>query len=140
RQPAIQGDDGRPGQGLHVVQLRADAPDRLAPMRRRHVTLAVSAAAILGAGIAAGCGSQGVASPSPQTVQGSVPKETTPTTAKGNPANGKAVFASAGCGGCHRYAPAGTSANVGPDLDKLASYAQKANQPLASYPEGAIKA
>src|SRR5437867_454736 len=109
-------------------------------MRRRHVTIAVSAAAILGAGFAAGCGSEGVASPTPQTVQGTVPKQTTPTTAKGNPANGKAVFTSAGCAGCHTYAPAGSKGTVGPDLDKLADYAKKANEPLASFTEGAIKA
>ena len=30
---------------------------------------------------------------------------------------GKAVFASAGCGGCHTLADAGTSGNVGPNLD-----------------------
>lgn len=108
-------------------------------MRRRPITLAVSAAALLGAGIAAGCGSQGVASPSPQTVVGSVPKPTTPTTAKGNPANGKAVFVSVGgCGSCHTFTPAGTKGTVGPDLDKLPTYAQKAGQPLAAFVRSAI--
>jgi hypothetical protein len=108
-------------------------------MRRRHVSLAVSAAALLAAGLAAaGCGSQGVASPTPQTVQGSVPKPTTPTTATGNPANGKAVFAANGCGGCHTFKPAGTTANVGPHLDQLADYAKKANTPLDQYTLGAI--
>jgi len=108
-------------------------------MRRRHITIGVAAAALLGAGIAAGCGSQGVASPTPQTVVGSVPKSTTPTTAKGNPANGKTVFISvAGCGSCHTFTPAGTKGTVGPDLDKLASYAQKAGQPLAQFTLGAI--
>ena len=113
--------------------------DRLAPMRRRQITIAVAAAAVLGAGIAAGCGSQGVASPTPQTVQGSVPKSTTPTTASGNPANGKTVFISVGgCGSCHTFTPAGTKATVGPDLDKLADYAQKAGQPLVDFTKSAI--
>jgi mono/diheme cytochrome c family protein len=108
-------------------------------MRRRHITIAVAAVAVLGAGVAAGCGSQGVASPTPQTVQGSVPKSTTPTTATGNPANGKTVFVSVGgCGSCHTFTPAGTSGTVGPDLDKLADYAQKAGQPLADFTKSAI--
>jgi mono/diheme cytochrome c family protein len=107
-------------------------------MRRRHVTLAVSATALLVAGLAAGCGSQGVASPAPQTVVGSVPTPTTPTTTAGNPANGKAVFVANGCGSCHTYTPAGSSGKVGPDLDKLADYAKTANQPLDQYTAGAI--
>ena len=47
-------------------------------------------------------------------------KETTaaapPKTA---PTSGKAVFASAGCGRCHTLAAAGTSGQVGPNLDEL---------------------
>lgn len=34
-------------------------------------------------------------------------------------ADGSAVFASAGCGGCHTLAAAGTSGSVGPNLDDL---------------------
>jgi cytochrome c551/c552 len=108
-------------------------------MRRRHITTGVAAAALLGAGIAAGCGSQGVASPTPQTVVGSVPKSTTPTGGKGNPANGKTVFISVGgCGSCHTFTPAGTNGKVGPDLDKLADYAKKAGQPLVQFTQSAI--
>jgi mono/diheme cytochrome c family protein len=36
----------------------------------------------------------------------------------GDPAAGKQVFASAGCGGCHILEDAGTSGNVGPSLDE----------------------
>jgi mono/diheme cytochrome c family protein len=36
----------------------------------------------------------------------------------GNAAAGKAVFASAGCGGCHTLAAAGSSGAVGPNLDE----------------------
>ena len=35
----------------------------------------------------------------------------------GDAANGKAVFASAGCGGCHTFSEAGSSGSVGPNLD-----------------------
>ena len=108
-------------------------------MRRRHITIAVASLAVLGAGVAAGCGSQGVASPVPQSVSGSVPKPTTPGTTKGNPANGKTVFLSVGgCGSCHTYGPAGSSGKVGPDLDHLADYAKKAGQPVADFTQNAI--
>jgi cytochrome c oxidase subunit 2 len=51
-----------------------------------------------------------------------------------NPATaGKAVFTNNGCGACHTFAPAGTTAKIGPDLDKLASYAQQAHQPLEAF-------
>lgn len=46
---------------------------------------------------------------------------TTGTTTTSGPAkpDGKAVFASAGCGGCHTLKAAGSSGNVGPNLDQL---------------------
>jgi mono/diheme cytochrome c family protein len=45
---------------------------------------------------------------------------TTPgSTSGGAAANGKQVFASAGCGGCHTLKDAGSSGNVGPNLDQL---------------------
>ena len=37
---------------------------------------------------------------------------------EGDPEAGAEVFASAGCGGCHTFEPAGTSGTVGPDLDE----------------------
>jgi cytochrome c oxidase subunit 2 len=43
-------------------------------------------------------------------------------------APGLAVFQQNGCGGCHTFKPAGATGNVGPDLDNLAQYAQKANR------------
>ena len=52
------------------------------------------------------------------------PTETTPaTTAEeeepaGDPAAGKALFASNGCGGCHTFEAAGSSGAVGPNLDE----------------------
>jgi len=91
------------------------------------------AVAILVAGSAlllAGCGSEGTVSPTAKAVEGTVPRQqtTAPTLAKGDPAAGKTLFSSQGCTGCHTYGPAGSNATIGPDLDKLAQYAQKANQ------------
>jgi mono/diheme cytochrome c family protein len=54
--------------------------------------------------------------------------ETTPAAPSGNAAAGKALFASQGCNACHTFAPAGSTAKVGPDLDDLASNAKKANR------------
>jgi mono/diheme cytochrome c family protein len=89
-------------------------------MRRRHLTLALAATALLAAGIAAGCGSQGEASPSPETVVGTVPKQSTTTTPtqNGDPTAGKAVFLSAGCTGCHTLKAANATGTVGPNLDQ----------------------
>jgi mono/diheme cytochrome c family protein len=44
---------------------------------------------------------------------------TPPTAVKGDPVAGKAVFASAGCGGCHTLKAAGASGTVGPNLDQV---------------------
>ena len=46
---------------------------------------------------------------------------------------GRTTFADAGCGGCHAFEPAGTDAQVGPDLDDLASDAEKAGKPLPEF-------
>ena len=37
----------------------------------------------------------------------------------GENADGAAVFASAGCGGCHTFGPANSSGTVGPNLDEI---------------------
>jgi cytochrome c oxidase subunit 2 len=47
--------------------------------------------------------------------------------------SGKALFASNGCNGCHTFKPAGATAKVGPDLDKLAEEAQRAGKPLEEF-------
>lgn len=46
---------------------------------------------------------------------------------------GKAVFTENGCGGCHTFGPAGTDANVGPNLDQVPAQAQGAGQPLERF-------
>jgi mono/diheme cytochrome c family protein len=53
----------------------------------------------------------------PETVEGTVPEDTGGGGA-GNAENGKSVFASAGCGGCHVLADAGSSGTIGPNLDE----------------------
>jgi cytochrome c oxidase subunit II len=46
---------------------------------------------------------------------------------------GKSVFAANGCGGCHTFKAAGTTAKIGPDLDNLPQYAKKAGKPLQDF-------
>jgi cytochrome c551/c552 len=96
------------------------------PMRRGALT-AASVAAVLAL---AGCGSQGTVQPVAQTVVGTIKAE----------APGKAIFVNQGCGACHTYGPAGPEANgkIGPDLDKLATYAKQAKQPLAKFVDESI--
>ena len=79
---------------------------------------------IAGLGVLAGCGAQGVVSPTPVTVIGSLPKAApAPLTPafklKGDPAAGAKVFQSAGCIGCHTLAAAHATGTVGPNLDQL---------------------
>jgi len=120
-------------------------------MRLRPVIIAAALLAL------AGCGGEQTVAPLPQTVIGSVPKQTAPATTSTTPSgggattttsggskgtsgggSGKALFASNGCVSCHTYAPAGSKASIGPDLDKLAQYARQAKQPLDSFTRESI--
>jgi len=81
---------------------------------------------LLGAacGVVAGCGAEGVVSPTPETVVGKAPAAPSfPVTPAfkltGDPTKGAAIFTSAGCGGCHTLAAAHTNGTVGPNLDQL---------------------
>jgi cytochrome c551/c552 len=80
----------------------------------------------------AGCGDQGTVAPTAETVVGTVQQA----------APGKAIFINTGCGGCHTFEPAGPDASgqIGPDLDKLPDYAQKAKQPLDNFIHDSIVA
>ena len=67
---------------------------------------------------------------------GGGPGTAKPTAAAGGAASqGKAVFASNGCGGCHTLAAAGAKGTVGPDLDNVVSDAAKyaKGKPAADY-------
>jgi mono/diheme cytochrome c family protein len=82
------------------------------------------AAGLLCAAVVAGCGSEGVVSPTASTVVGKQPKAPTfPIVAayklKGDPNKGTSVYSSAGCGSCHTLAAAGSTGTVGPNLDSL---------------------
>ena len=74
--------------------------------------------------VLAGCGSEGVTSPAPVTVIGSLPKPAqepaTPAfNLKGDPTAGKAIFSKAGCVSCHTLKAAGATGTVGPNLDQV---------------------
>src|ERR687887_33581 len=126
-------------------------------MRLRPVILVTAALTL------AGCGGERTVSPKPQEVSGCVPTQSAPATTSttssggggggggtqtttsgggggggGGAANGKSLFASNGCVSCHTYKPAGSKASVGPDLDKLATYAKQAKKPLAAFTEESI--
>ncbi len=85
----------------------------------------IAAAAVLGAVALAGCGSEGVASPTPETVIGTVSTTANqlpivPATGlKGDSKKGSGLFASSGCGSCHTLAAAHSTGTVGPNLDQL---------------------
>jgi mono/diheme cytochrome c family protein len=90
-------------------------------VRRRILTALTSAAAV--ALLAAGCGAEGVVSPAPKTVIGTLPKAAAvPVVAasklKGDPKAGSAIFQKSGCGACHTLAEAHASGTVGPNLDQ----------------------
>ena len=92
-------------------------------MRHRAV-IAAAAASALGAIALAGCSGEGVTTPTPNTVVGTV--SSTPSFPivpayhlKGVAKNGSAEFASQGCAGCHTLAAANATGTVGPNLDQL---------------------
>ncbi|HUY72828.1 MAG TPA: cytochrome c [Gaiellaceae bacterium] len=70
-------------------------------------------------------GGKKIVTPTPDTVIGPIPRPTAV-----NAAAGKAIFLSSGCTACHFFTPAGPKAvgKIGPNLDNLAAYAQKAKQ------------
>jgi mono/diheme cytochrome c family protein len=89
-------------------------------VRRRILTALTSAAVAL---VAAGCGAEGVVSPAPKTVIGTLPKAAAVPIVpafklKGNPTAGAPIFQKSGCGACHTLAEAHASGTVGPNLDQ----------------------
>jgi len=68
------------------------------------------------------------------------PTSTTPA-GNSNPqaiAAGKTVFLSSGCGACHTLTAAGTKGTIGPNLDFVKDYANKAGVPLETFLTEAI--
>jgi mono/diheme cytochrome c family protein len=89
---------------------------------RRAILIAFLAGVLLL--LVAACGSEGVTSPAPVTVVGSLPQAAPePATPafklKGDPTVGAGIFAKAGCAGCHTLAAAHATGTVGPDLDTV---------------------
>src|SRR5258706_8787486 len=83
----------------------------------------ISLAALVSGLLLAGCSAEGVVSPTPATVVGSLQKPTlAPATPafklKGDPVAGKALFLKSGCVGCHTLADAKATGTVGPNLDQ----------------------
>jgi mono/diheme cytochrome c family protein len=97
-------------------------PDTLRAMSRTTAALALLFAGVTL--VLAGCGGGDEASPTPETVVGTIETETTGGSAdlpaldlEGDAANGKQLYAANGCGGCHTLADAGSTGNIGPNLD-----------------------
>ena len=96
---------------------------RLRAMRRPLVVLALLLTTLVL--VAAGC-SEGEVTATPETVEGTIPEETTgggnadlpALELTGDAAAGEAIFASGGCGACHTLSAAGSSGTVGPNLDE----------------------
>jgi mono/diheme cytochrome c family protein len=89
-------------------------------MRR---ALLISLACLAAGVLLSGCGAEGVVSPTPATVVGSLPTPTLePATPAlkltGDPVAGKALFLKSGCVGCHTLADAHATGTVGPNLDQ----------------------
>jgi len=85
--------------------------------------VALIAPAVLAAATLAACGAQGVTTPTPVTVIGTVPQAAPPPATPafkltGDAAAGKKIFESAGCTGCHTLAAVGATGKVGPNLDQ----------------------
>jgi cytochrome c oxidase subunit 2 len=81
------------------------------------------------------------AAPAPATTTTSGTSTTstsTSTTPSSSSAAGLSVFNSNGCSSCHTLSAANATGTVGPDLDKLVSYAKKAKQPLTPFVHDSI--
>jgi mono/diheme cytochrome c family protein len=88
------------------------------------LALILGALALVGAGCGGG-DDESSPPPATETSGGAEPttgggETTTGGGTTGDATNGEAVFASAGCGGCHTFSKAGSSGSIGPDLDDAA--------------------
>jgi mono/diheme cytochrome c family protein len=89
-------------------------------MRPIHALPAVLvAAALAGCGGGGGDDTSGTSAPPATTQEQSGGGQTSTKTAPAKGPDGAAIFASAGCESCHTLAAAGSSGNVGPNLDDL---------------------
>jgi mono/diheme cytochrome c family protein len=93
-------------------------------MRRARLVLALLPA-VVALGIA-GCGGEEEATPTPETVVGTIPTETSGSNEElpaldltGDAAAGADIWTANGCGGCHTLAAANSTGNIGPNLDDV---------------------
>ena len=90
-------------------------------MRRPTLIVLLALFLIVPLGLVA-CGGEEEAAPTAETVEGTLPEETTEespgATLEGDASAGEEIFAANGCGSCHTLEAAGTSGNVGPNLDE----------------------
>ncbi len=96
-----------------MVGFETAARDRIDDVRKLVLLLA---ALVLVVAIPA-CGGEEEEQALPETVEGTLPTDTGGAAAEGDPAKGKSIYASAGCGGCHTFSAAGSTGTVGPNLD-----------------------
>jgi cytochrome c2 len=79
-------------------------------------------------------GQKGVSVTASSPAPGTTKTETTPPSGGGGDVEaGKTAFADNGCGSCHTLEAAGSKGAVGPDLDKLKTYAADAKMPLDKF-------
>jgi cytochrome c oxidase subunit 1 len=107
---------------VNIVQTLRGAEPRpvlsRAQVRRRRQTAAAEGAIVLVAlGLAFAAGFVGYVVGRETAPEGGVPAGQTELTTDGEGEAGADVFASAGCGNCHAFAPAGSDGAVGPSLD-----------------------
>lgn len=69
----------------------------------------------------------------PSTVTSTTATSTTSTSTTSTTSTGLSVFNGNGCSSCHTLSAAKATGTVGPDLDKLVSYAKQAKQPLTAF-------
>jgi mono/diheme cytochrome c family protein len=90
-------------------------------MRRPALILALALALLVPLGLVA-CGGEEEAASTAETVEGTLPADTSAEDGggdvEGDPAAGEEIFAANGCGGCHTLEAAGTSGEIGPNLDE----------------------
>jgi cytochrome c oxidase subunit II len=69
----------------------------------------------------------------PSTTQSTTTSTSSSTTPISPSAAGLSVFNQNGCSSCHTLSAANATGTVGPDLDKLVTYARQAQQPLETF-------
>jgi len=76
--------------------------------------------------------------PTTTTTTSTTNTTSTSTTPSSPSAAGLSVFNDNGCSSCHTLSAASATGTVGPDLDKLVSYAKHAKQPLTPFVQDSI--